>query len=383
MNKYFMTFVMLFSFCIAAAQITYRPMTKRNMDFGEDVCYYKDIADSSNIVYVKPCEEGKRCVDLGISDYDIHTCVAYGGMYDNKNNDCVTKNNFDHYNYQNSIDCTHYSCTDGKCGKHPYGCSENQVVDYLDSNKCVEEKDICYENNDAGTLVKHYSTVAGKKCVRFTLQTRDSGKTYFDSKIYSTAIASVDDGEFIKNVDGEDSLMYCKSGYALYFYGNKGLKNPNTDTSSTHDMYLMCVTVTGRDPSGIIKYKIGGGEENYYDPDKLPYYQYQDPYSYPPSSYYRQYQIYQNDDFLMIRLEMFNNYIQNLNDENESAKWYYFYKHPEEYLLYKNEPQVIEYLVKEKGANMEYKVQHTASKESSHILSVKYMVPLLSLLLLF
>ena len=85
----------------------------------------------------------------------------------------------------------------------------------------------------------------------------------------------------------------------------------------------------------------------------------------------------------MTRLEMFNNYIQNLNDENESAKWYYFYKHPEEYLLYKNEPQVIEYLVKEKGANMEYKVQHTASKESSHILSVKYMVPLLSLLLLF
>ena len=380
MDKYFMTFVILFSSCMVASQITYRPMTKRNMDFGEDVCYYHDISDSSNIVYVKPCEEGKRCVDLEISDYDIHTCVAYDGTYDNKDTTCVTKDNVD----TNGIDCTYYSCFEGICGKTPSGtCTENQVIDYKDSGKCVEEKDICYEYKADKSEDKHYSTVAGKNCVRFTLQSSDNGKTYYDKIIYSNAIASVADGEFIKDVyQDERSLEYCKSGYALYFYGNKNLNDPNVG-SSTHDMYLMCVTVVGRDSNGIIKYKIGEGEEKYYDPDKLPYKQDPvdpsncDPYLCP------RYELYVNDEFLMIRKEMFDKYVQNLNDENESAKWQYFYRHPQEYLLYQNEPQVIEYLIKEKGINIEYKVKHTASKESSHILNIKYMAPLLSLLLLF
>lgn len=376
MDKYFMTFVILFSSCMAASQITYRPMTKRNMDFGEDVCYYHDISDSSNIAYVKPCEEGKRCVDLGISDYDIHTCVAYDGTYDNKDTSCVTKDNVN----SNGIDCTSYSCFEGICGKTPSGtCTENQVIDYKDSGKCVEEKDICYEYKTDRTEDKHYSTVAGKNCVRFTLQSSDNGKTYYDKIIYSNAIASVADGEFIKDVyQDESSLEYCKSGYALYFYGNKNLNNPNTDDNTKHDMYLMCVTVVGRDSNGIIKYKIGEGEEKYYDANKLPYYQ-------DPDNPYRniQYQLYLNDEFLMIRKEMFDKYVQNLNDENESAKWQYFYRHPEKYLLYQNEPQVIEYLIKEEYGNIEYKVKHTASKESSHILNIKYMAPLLSLLLLF
>ena len=370
MDKYFMTFVILFSSCMVASQITYRPMTKRNMDFGEDVCYYHDISDSSNIVYVKPCEEGKRCVDLEISDYDIHTCVAYDGTYDNKDTTCVTKDNVD----TNGIDCTYYSCFEGICGKTPSGtCTENQVIDYKDSGKCVEEKDICYEYKADKSEDKHYSTVAGKNCVRFTLQSSDNGKTYYDKIIYSNAIASVADGEFIKDVyQDERSLEYCKSGYALYFYGNKNLNNPNTDDNTNHDMYLRCVTVKGRDSNGIIKYVIGDGGENYYDPDKLPN---------KPST--GRYTLYYNDEFLMTRIEMFENFVKNINDENESAKWLYFYKNPEEYLLYKDEPQIIEYLIKEEDGNIKYKVKHTASKESSNLLNIKYMISLLALLLLF
>lgn len=378
MKKYIIVFVNLFTFCLLST-ITYRPMTKRTKDFGEDVCYYKDVSDSSNLIYVKPCEEGKSCVDLGISDYEIHTCVAYDGTYDNKDTQCVTKNNVglnsNDKNNANGIDCTEYSCVDDICGKAPSGsCSENQVIDLLDSNKCVEEKEICKEFGPDKKPTKSYTPGLKKQCVRLVLQTKDNGKTYYDKTIYSNAIASIDDGEFIKENDeiGENILTYCKSGYALYFYGNKNLNNPNTDDNTNHDMYLRCVTVKGRDSNGIIKYVIGDGGENYYDPDKL-----------PNKSSGGRYTLYYDDVFLMTRIEMFENFVKNINDENESAKWLYFYKNPEEYLLYKDEPQIIEYLIKEQEGNIEYKVKHTASKESSNLLNIKYMISLLALLLLF
>ena len=380
MKKYIIVFVNLFTFCLLST-ITYRPMTKRTKDFGEDVCYYKDVSDSSNLVYVKPCEEGKRCVDLQISDYDIHTCVAYDGTYNNKDSQCVTKDNVDYNsnddNYANGIDCTKYSCFEDICGKKPSGsCSENQVMDELDSNKCVEEKEICKEFDSNGIPTKSYTPGLKKKCVRLVLQTNDNGKTYSDKTIYSNAIASIDDGEFIKEDNNirENILTYCKSGYALYFYGNKNLNNPNPDDHNKHDMYLRCVTVKGRDSNGVIKYVIGDGGENYYDPDKLPY---------KTSTGLSRYTLYYDDEFLMTRIEMFENFVKNINDENESAKWLYFYKNPEEYLLYKDEPQIIEYLIKEEDGNIKYKVKHTASKESSNLLNIKYMISLLALLLLF
>ena len=33
--------------------------------------------------------------------------------------------------------------------------------------------------------------------------------------------------------------------------------------------------------------------------------------------------------------------------DNELRKWYYFYENPKEYLLYRNEPQVMDYLVQQ------------------------------------
>lgn len=370
MNKNILVFISLFSSFIFVSTYTYRPMTKRTFDFGEDVCYYEDILDRTGFLYVKPCEEGKRCLQIQSSDYKIHTCVAYEKEYDNKNANCVTKDNYDSYSYGNGIDCTGLTCTKDKCGGT---CSESQVIDILDNNKCVEEPNICEEYDSNGARTKWYSVRDNKKCVQFELQSSNN-KVYNYKKVYSNSIASIPDGEFIKD-DSPDNIMYCSSGYALYFYGDKGLKNPNTDSSTNHVMYLMCVTVLGRDTKGIIKYAIGNGDEKYYDPNKLPY----KPSSSSSSRYYLNY----NDEFLMTRLEMFKKYKESLNDPNESAKWEYFYNNPKNYLLYQNEPQIVEYLIKEVGGNYEYKVQHTASTESSSILKMKYLIALLSLILLF
>lgn len=368
MNKNILVFISLFPSFIFVSTFTYRPMTKRTFDFGEDVCYYEDISDGTGFVYVKPCEEGKRCLQIQSSDYNIHTCVAYDKEYDNKNANCVTKDNYDSYSYGNGIDCTGLTCIKDKCG----GCSKSQVMDILDNYKCVDAPNICEEYNSNNVHTKNYTVGDNKKCVQFELQTSNN-KVYSDKKVYSNSIASIPDGEFIKD-DDSSNIMYCSSGYALYFYGDKGLKNPNTDSPTNHKMYLMCVTVLGRDTKGIIKYAIGNGDEKYYDSSKLPY---------KPSPSSDRYNLQNNDKFLMTRLEMFKKYKESLNDPTESAKWKYFYENPENYLLYQNEPQIVEYLIKEKGGNYDYKVQHTASTESSSILNMKYLIALLSLILLF
>lgn len=343
---------------LLSGQVIYKPMDKKTIDFGEDVCRYEERTDNNYLLtYVKPCQEGKICKSLGTT-YNIYVCVPSDTNYDNRNNNCVSKDN----SFSKGIDCTDYSCDDGKCAGT---CTESQFTDDLDNDKCVEDSGICKEYNSDNILTKSYSHVLNKKCVKLELQTSDN-KIYNPKKIYSNDFASIEDGQFIE--DDEENLIYCSSGYALYFYGNKNLNNPNTDVSNNHKMYLMCVTVLGRDSAGIIKYSIGGGDEMYYDENKLPYIE---------GSTTEKYELHYNDKFLMLRLEMFNNFKNSLNDPNESAKWKYFYEHPDEYLLYKNEPQIIEYLVKEEGENYDYK-----PKQSSSMINIKYLA-LLSLILLF
>ena len=376
MHKSILVFIYLFS---SSLSVIYKPMTKRSKDFGEDVCRFTDISGSENIVYVKPCREGKRCESLGTSQYSIYSCIDGGSEYSNLDQPCVTKNNGD----SNGIDCTDLSCVNDICGGTVTvagQCQENQVRK-TDDNTCVNDPGICLDNSDTSNPIS-YTPGVNKRCVQFELQTTDNGKTYIDKKIYSNYIASIDDGEFIKD-DRSSNIRYCKSGYALYFYGNKQLNNPNIDNLSSHKMYLRCVSILGRDMNGIIKYKIGNDEEKYYNPHQLPI---------NPSTS-QSYELNLYDKYLMTRIEIFNNYkkrVDQLNcratgceDDDEIIKWLYFYTNPQEYLLYKNEPQIIEYLIKETIPKYNYKVYHTSSTESSSILNIKYLIAILSLLLLF
>lgn len=360
MHKSILVFIYLFSSSLS--QI-YKPMTKRTKDFGEDVCSFTDIFE--NIVYVKPCREGKKCEDLGSSYNNIHTCIDGGSEYSNLDQTCVTRNNIGDQDF----DCTTgLSCNaNSKCVKTV--CPENQVL--KTDGTCVADPSFCRDYSDTSI---EYQPGLYKGCAELEIEASDSGKTYTRKKVKSNYIASIDDGKFID--DQNNYLKYCKSGCALYFYGNQALNNPKTNDLSTHEMFLMCVSILGRDKNGIIKYKIGNGEEKYYDPGKL------------PSSYSLNF----IDNFLMTRIEMFNNYKKRLDqlncretgcEDDELTKWEYFYAHPKDYVLYKNEPQIIEYLIKEDDGNYNYKVYHTSSTESSSILNMKYLIAILSLLLLF
>ena len=382
MHKSILVFIYLFS---SSLSDIYKPMTKRTKDFGEDVCRFTD--SSENIIYVKPCREGKKCESLGTSYYNIYSCLDIGSEYSNLDQNCVTENNYDSSSiFGNGIDCTRLSCVNDKCGGTVTvtgQCTENQYRS-SDSHSCVSaDPGICEDNSDPSNPITYtYEVNVNKECVQLELQSNDGNKTFSIKKIKYNYIASIEDGEFI-NDNNPGNIMYCKNGYALYFYGNKQLKNPDTINPTTHKMYLRCVSILGKDKNGIIKYKIGNGDEKYYDPIKLPI---------NPSTSQR-YSLNDDDNYLMTRIEIFNYFkkrVDQLNcratgcgDDDEIIKWLYFYNNPEEYVLYKNEPQIIEYLIKERFRQYNYKVYHTSSTESSSILNIKYLIAILSLLLLF
>ena len=357
MHKSILVFIYLFSSSLS--QI-YKPMTKRTKDFGEDVCSFTD--STENIIYVNPCREGKKCESLGTPDYDIHSCIDYGSEYSNLNENCATKNNIG----SKDIDCTtDLSCnSNDKCVKSVI-CPENQVK--KTGGTCVADPSYCIDYSDTSI---QYQPGLYKGCAELEIDSSD----YTYKKLYSNYKANIDDGKFIYD---DNYLKYCKSGYALYFYGNKKLENPDTTTPPSHTMFLMCVSILGKDKNGIIKYKIGNDPEKYYNPSKL-----------RTTSY----SLYLNDEFLMTRIECFNNYKKRMDqlncratgcEDDELTKWEFCYDYPKVYLLYKNEPQVIEYLIKEGLGKYNYKVYHTSSTESSSILNIKYLIAILSILLLF
>lgn len=369
--KYIIFLLSLCSFFVLINSTVYMPMTKRTINFGDDVCHYKDISHSSDIEYVKPCEEGKICSEqLIASNYGIYTCQPYEvENYDNKEDACEV-----------DISCTYeYSCMSGKCNVN--SCPAGQVRDpSATSFTCINEPTNCEEYTYSPyAQTKAYTPGINKECIEIELQSDTNNKNYEYVKVKFNSIASIEDGKFIKD-DDNNNILYCKNGYALYFYGNQKLKNPKSGDidASTEKMFLRCVTVLGRDQNGIIKYKIGEGSVMYYDYRDLPYN--------PARS--QQYQLINNNKYLMTRLEIFDKYKKRLEsisdckelncDDDELNKWYYFYFNPQEYILYQNEPQIMEYLIQ--SFYSKYKAKHTSPNESSRI-NIKYLA-LLSLLLL-
>ena len=377
--KYIITFACLFScFLLSNTQTTYdysyyKPMKQRTINFGDDVCHYKDISNDSYFTYVKPCEEGKKCVGISStsSGYDIHICQERSNEeYDNEGATCETKD------YLMGLDCTDYNCnSESKCYDI---CPTNKVYDHV-NDRCVDDPGYCYEYEyDSNGALKvnpytnYYDNYGNKECVQLELERTGSTRTIYQvKKELTNYIASIDDGKYIE--DDPSNLKYCKSGYALYFYGNGQLKNPNTDSigKDYEPLYLRCVTVLGRDKNGIINYEIDGGK-GFYDENQLPSGK----------------SLYGNDDNLMLKLGFFKNYRERLDslgcretgdcEDFELCKWRYFYYNPEEYYLYQNEPQVLEYLMQDYGCK--FKAKHTSPNGSSYLSNIKYLTLLLLLL---
>ena len=356
-NHYFIILCLL-----ALYSCTYKPMTQKTFDFGKDVCYYQDVSHYSFIEYVKPCESGKACTGLSDSNYSVKKCLKSEFLPRTLNDDC-----------NSDEDCPgSLICSSKKCsfdGDEPYNryCPEGKVYDTTTS-KCKEKTNgnFCEKRKDDETLETDYDTyntpIYFRKCGLIELNKKAEtsvGDHYFEKTRSKAFYCSAPDDSFVN-----DPLL-CQSGFALYFYGNKEYKSKNTPYSGRHEMFLRCVTVTGIDTENeIIKYRIGDGDEQFYHVNDV-----------------TTVNSYQNgmknsiNELTMTKLEIFQNYKKRYDEikeecksllyldepmtcrDDELRKWYYFYINPEKYILYQNEPQVMEYLIQ--GSYKDYKAEHT------------------------
>lgn len=378
MFKILFTYVYLFSLVLC----TYRPIQLRNLTFADDVCYYRDILSNSELEYVKSCDIGKFCNPLETSatspNYEIKTCQEYNNFYKTVGDECSRD-----FECDSSLICS----ASNKCefnGLIAYNrlCKPDYVYD-RQSGICVAEtdsnRDKC-ETNDidtSGDLIntRRYSPGYMKICGEIEVIKIEGSNNYIIKTQKASLLGSVPDGQFVLN------KKVCQSGFALNFYGDKGIINPLGSLSSP-EMFLLCVTALGFDNvHEIIKYKIGNeGKIYYYNMKKIP----------------EDYRITINE-FTMTELEMFQNYITRFNQiksecqnyydiyesvtcrDNELRKWYYFYNNPKEYLLYKNEPDVMDYLVQQ--TFKEYLPIRNETDNASGFINVRILMFLFLLIL--
>ena len=401
-------FKLLFTciYLISVILCTYRPMAIRNLTFVDDVCYYRDIFSNSQIEYVKPCPSGKVCKPLesiyintmtkidpsssgttqmtdsytSASNYLISTCQEYNYFYKTIGDECSKD-----FECDSNLVCLSNKCQFDSSKQYNLICDSGYILQDqgLGSYACVTEtpinKDKCQVDETVSgiTTTNHYLSGYLKICGEMDVQPTSTGSNnYITKTIKASFYGSVPDGQFVKNE------FACESGYALYFYGNKDIINPSG--SSSEQMFLLCVTPLGFDTDNqIIKYKIGNdGNIYYYNKNKINY-NYQDRII--------------CDDYTKTKLDLFQNYKNRFNQvkdecvnyydinekytcrDNELRKWYYFYENPEIYLLYKNDPDILDYLIQQKYK--QYLPVKNETTSYSGFINVKFFMILLLLIL--
>ena len=412
MLKYFFLLTCLLSTLNSA----YLPF-KQNKEFPDDTCGYS-YKDNE---YVKDCESGKYCRGRG-SDLlrceNIPSEIILSSLEESCSSD---------FECENGLVCTNQKCLlsiGSSCGagqeivrtQSGYICKITAGKNYFYTKDFTWKGQASHANGlngyIDGSVYKDqgdpdYLKARGK--ITFNETTDTTGKIYEPSKIEYSDIGTVEDGEFVY-----DELA-CKSGFALYFYGNSELTNPYD--SSYNYMYKKCVTLEEVEKfpssSGIsyckIKYsldgksltynvnKIGNAKtisnschstlDNYYGEN----YEncFSDIGSTQKSNLCR--------ENLKIKTNIFQEYIGALTDDirkctnpefnnpvsletcqnNQLRKWGYFYDNPNEYMLY--------YSDEDKGKTVvNFLVQSTfPSYQSNSFLNIKSFIILFLLISLF
>ena len=376
------TFILISLFSFSFSFLIYFPLSKKEIDLNtDDICYY---SEDETKIYVKACDKGYYCNKKILSTLPyphFGVCLenypglkkfkeecnqdseCYFGLQCSNEKHCIIKPDSYPYNY-----------TDEASSKQYYFCSDNQFPQYSGIEiKCEQktENDKCFLKSKNESISSDY------------LKTCGAFNDKLDS-VSTSGFGEVEDGKFVG-----DSLA-CKSGFALYFYENK-----STDPTYPNDpMYQLCVTVKGvekikmasNDIKCAIRYTIGN-DEFIYDPNNM------------------KDELYDNNNFplcdaIMTKIELIQDYFTkfdklksqclegNFYEEpftcknDELRKVWYYYNKIEEYLLYKNDQEVLDYLVEEAYPTPKTKDKEEEDKnkkDSSGFLDNKYFLLLLLL----
>lgn len=377
--------ILIYSFLIELTLSSFLPMSVKKHNFGSHVCRYYDHEDG--IDYVRPCETDNYCQATesqsnGARDRNyLYTCQKY--MYIPPNPSTPLKDKGQ--TCENNSECMRgLSCLTGSgstktCGRQ---CYDNRILlkidDYYEcryvENKCVYTKDNNFDTYSArnckvcGKITSEDKTDGNNKHFRI-LKEADENDPY-----------SQNDGEFV--IDKEA----CSSGTALYFYLDEKIKNEIDSTySGLNQMYYRCVTIKAVDPANDrFNYTIGTETVYIYDIDEVDF---DDEDSYGQSNKKNTLKSLCNQ-YLMTKIELWNsnkeeykNYAScKVTDINDDLKRkFYYLNHPEAYILYKDQTEVIEYLIQTAYPDIVPIIPQ--QEEGAGFLTSKYL--LLCLILLF
>ena len=326
-------------------------MSEKEIDFDGDVCHYTHVhntesGDTQKIEYVKGCKKGKRCtsVTTRTEDYEIETCQEYNEL------ELLTLD--EKCEYTSQCD-SNLICKDGTCtitegtraySKGEYRYCPSNYIPVFDSNTgfylCKKQSDYtdystsrCYyddEKGHANYFAPEFSKVCGE--IKFYKTETISPKYINNIKEISTAsIGSLADGTYVADARA------CESGFTLKYYPDKQLEPKENDQSS---QYSRCVTIDEVDVNnGYIKYSLDGKEY------KVKYYNIMDNNV--------------NINHIKIKLDMFKKFKDKMDkcksekykddlfkcEDRDVQEYLFFYRLPEYYILYKDEGQVMDYLL--------------------------------------
>lgn len=344
-------FVLFFIFNIIYSSLPpiFRPMSEREIDFDGDVCHYTHVHNTESggstqtIEYVKGCKKGKRCrpATNNIENYEIKTCQEYDELelltlgekceYTSqcdsgltcKDDVCtVTENNpayeKDGYYYCPSdlipISTTEYS----------YACIKQSIYkDYSTSR--------CYYDDEEGNKIysaPEFLKVCGE--IKFYKLDSTSNYEYIIKQISTTSIGSQPDGTYVH------SPIACESGFTLKYYPENQINKKDTKDQSVK--YRRCATINEVDIyNNIIKYSLDNKEY---------------------TVRYSQVKDNVEIEHIKIKLDMFKKFKDKMDkcksekyktflkcEDRDVQEYLYFYNNPEHYILYKDENQVMDYLL--------------------------------------
>ena len=208
MNKHIiLIFLWLFKISLFTSHfIYYRPMSKKSIDFGEDVCYYEDISDNSKLNYVKGCPNGKRCLPVGNTDseYNIHTCQPVYSRLKRKIGENCDEGL---YECDDSLECTSAKCVDPNPASPPICTTITKISS--GGNECITESEqirdigILCQYSDTSDVITYIHHSSPNSCKRLTIAEAPSGNYYIKSKELVDRLYSIEDGLFVEESSNE------------------------------------------------------------------------------------------------------------------------------------------------------------------------------------
>lgn len=393
---------------------------KKNRDFPDDTCGYS----FKDNYYVKDCESGKYC-KYRSNGAGLLRCENVPSEVVLTSLDGTCESDFE---CETGLRCINSRCSyssDCPEGETRVRTQSGYICKDPQTSNIFYTKDFTWHEQTGSTngyidgtssfdsYGPDYLKVEGK-ITGWNITRDTNGKIYEPTTIEYSDIGSVEDGEYVYNE------LACKSGFALYFYGDGKLENPYNNNHNY--MYKKCVTLEEIEKKGSyckIKYSLDGKSLTY-DVNRInnnaktisQYNNNNDDNNnnYPIlNCYYISHCTYDyfsdiiannlcnNIDNKKIKIDIFKKYVESLTDDvrkcttpeynnpatletcqnNELRKWSYFYDNEDEYVLYYKDDD-------DKGKMVTNFLIQTAfpSYQTSSFLNIKYMTICLLLLIL-